>query len=99
MKKLSVKMLLSLLLALSAISLFAQQDPPLPPGDASGNDNKAPRNGAPLGSGIGLLLAWVLLMVARRYMITASIRRKIIKPELRRWIEPCFLTKEEAWLF
>jgi len=57
MKKLSVKMLLSLLLALSAISLFAQQDPPLPPGDASGNDNKAPRNGAPLGSGIGLLLA------------------------------------------
>jgi hypothetical protein len=59
MKKLTVKILFSLLLTFSAFDLFAQSPgPPPPPSDPGGSGNQTPTGGqAPLGNDLGLLLA------------------------------------------
>ncbi|HOI31531.1 MAG TPA: hypothetical protein PLC47_02100 [Bacteroidales bacterium] len=51
-----IKILLFALFALNASILFSQGAPPPPPSGHGGDTNQPAGNGAPIGSGVGILL-------------------------------------------
>lgn len=55
MKKILIILILLIGFSFTGLELMSQ-NPPEPPGDGHGNDNNLPGGGAPLGSGLAILL-------------------------------------------